>query len=85
VYLPFQTLPVFHKVKWVSVDVCGQGDPQVTLDSVHAHPGCSRPFTSDSVSSRFDTAFINDGAGGPLGIKGGLQLLLNSGTSMLNI
>jgi hypothetical protein len=51
VYLPFQTLPVFHKVKWVSVDVHGQGDPQVTLDSVHARPGHSRPFTSDSVSS----------------------------------
>ncbi|KAG1732734.1 hypothetical protein EDB19DRAFT_2003229, partial [Suillus lakei] len=39
VYLPFQTLPVFHKVKWVLVDVHGHGDPPVTLDSVHACPG----------------------------------------------
>ncbi|KAG1846018.1 hypothetical protein F4604DRAFT_1595196 [Suillus subluteus] len=70
VYLPFQTLPVFHKVKWVSVDVHGHGDAPVTLDSVHAHPGLPKPFASDSVASRFDTAFINDGTGGPLGIKG---------------
>ncbi|KAG1838687.1 hypothetical protein F4604DRAFT_1885397 [Suillus subluteus] len=70
VYLPFQTLPVFHKVKWVSVDVHGHGDALVTLDSVHARPGLPKPFTSDSVASRFDTAFINDGTGGPLGIKG---------------
>ncbi|KAG1759121.1 hypothetical protein EDD22DRAFT_995726, partial [Suillus occidentalis] len=70
VYLPFQTLPVFHKVKWVSVDVRGLGDPPVTVDSVHARPGHSRPFASDSVSPRFDTAFINDGTGGPLGVKG---------------
>ncbi|KAG2364923.1 hypothetical protein BDR07DRAFT_1449989 [Suillus spraguei] len=69
VYLPFQTLPVFHKVKWVSVDVRGLGDPLVTVDSVHARPGRSRPFASDSVSPRFDTAFINDGTGGPLGVK----------------
>ncbi|KAG1873158.1 hypothetical protein F4604DRAFT_1654403 [Suillus subluteus] len=70
VYLPFRTLPVFHKVKWISVDVRGHGNTPVTLDSVHARPGCSKPFASDSVASRFDTAFINNGTGGPLGIKG---------------
>jgi hypothetical protein len=77
VYLPFQTLPVFHKVKWVSVDVRGLSDPPVTVDSVHARPGRSRPFASDSVSPRFDTAFINDGTGGPLGVKGELPLSSN--------
>ncbi|KAG2107749.1 hypothetical protein DEU56DRAFT_717937, partial [Suillus clintonianus] len=70
IYIPFRTLPVFHKVKWVSVDVRGQGDPPATVDSVHARPGRSRPFASDSVASRFDTAFVNDGTGGTLGIKG---------------
>jgi hypothetical protein len=70
VYLPFRTLPVFHKVKWISVDVCGHGNAPVTLDSVHTRPGRSRPFASDSVTSRFNTAFINNSTGGPLGIKG---------------
>ncbi|KAG1731114.1 uncharacterized protein EDB91DRAFT_1238998 [Suillus paluster] len=65
VYIPFQTLPVFHKIKWVSVDVRGHGDPPVTVDSVHARPGRSLAgsFASDSVAARFDTAFINDGTG----------------------
>ncbi|KAG1819901.1 hypothetical protein EV424DRAFT_1512392 [Suillus variegatus] len=69
-YVQWRLAGTAHQVKWVSVDVRGQGNPQVTLDSVHARPGRSRPFTSDSVSSRFDTAFINDGTGGPLSIKG---------------
>ncbi|KAG1822148.1 hypothetical protein DFJ58DRAFT_720133 [Suillus subalutaceus] len=56
-----------HYVKWVSVDVHGHGDLPVTVDSVHARPGCSRPFASDSVASQFDTAFINDGTGYRIG------------------
>ncbi|KAG1758014.1 hypothetical protein EDB19DRAFT_1936644 [Suillus lakei] len=63
VYLLFQALPVFHRVKWVSVDVCGLSDPLVTVDSVHACPGHSWPFALDSVSPQFDTAFIKDGTG----------------------
>ncbi|KAG1758018.1 hypothetical protein EDB19DRAFT_1936650 [Suillus lakei] len=39
-------------------------------DITHTCPGRSRPFASDSVASQFNTAFINDGTGGPLGIKG---------------
>ncbi|KAG1721770.1 uncharacterized protein EDB91DRAFT_1274897 [Suillus paluster] len=60
------------KIKWVSVDVRGHSNPPVTVDSVHAHPGRSLAgsFASDSVAARFDTAFINDGTGGPLGTKG---------------
>ncbi|KAG1837634.1 hypothetical protein DFJ58DRAFT_718846 [Suillus subalutaceus] len=77
VYLPFQILPVFHKVKWISVGVRGHGNTPVTLDSVHAHPGRSRSFASDSVASRFDTAFINDGTGGPLGIKGQVRTVFS--------
>jgi hypothetical protein len=71
VHIPFRTVPVFHKVKWVSVDTRGHGDPPATLDSVHARPGRhSGLFTSDNVPPRFDTALVNDGTGGPVGIKG---------------
>ncbi|KAG0693995.1 hypothetical protein DFH29DRAFT_985378 [Suillus ampliporus] len=38
VHFPFQTLPTFHKIKWLSVDSCGHGDAAVTLDSVLARP-----------------------------------------------
>ncbi|KAG2337294.1 hypothetical protein BDR05DRAFT_978558 [Suillus weaverae] len=32
VHIPFQKVPVSHKVKWVSVDICGHGDPPATVD-----------------------------------------------------
>ncbi|KAG2346551.1 hypothetical protein BDR05DRAFT_878079 [Suillus weaverae] len=50
VHIPFQKVPVFHKVKWVSVDIRGHGDPPATVDSVHARPGRhSGKFASDDV------------------------------------
>ncbi|KAG2046998.1 hypothetical protein BDR06DRAFT_985351 [Suillus hirtellus] len=70
IHIPFQRLLVFHKVKWLLDNVCGDGDPPVTVDSVHACPGRSGKFTSDSVAPQFDTVFINDGTGRSLGIKG---------------
>ncbi|KAG1829553.1 hypothetical protein DFJ58DRAFT_719679 [Suillus subalutaceus] len=70
IHIPFRTLPVFHKVKWLSADVRGHGDPLVTVDSVHARPGHSGTFVSDSVAPRFDTVFVNYGTGGSLGVKG---------------
>lgn len=70
IHIPFQRLPVFHKVKWLLDNVRGDGDPPVTVDSVHARPGRSGKFTSNSVAPRFDTVFVNDGTGGSLGIKG---------------
>jgi hypothetical protein len=70
IHIPFRTLPVFHKVKWLSADVRGHDDSPVTVDSVHARPGRSGTFASDSVAPRFDTVFVNDGTGGSLGTKG---------------
>ncbi|KAG2054587.1 hypothetical protein BDR06DRAFT_989477 [Suillus hirtellus] len=63
IHIPFRTLPVFHKVKWLSADVHGHGDSPVTVDSVHARPGRSGTFASDSFAPRFDTVFVNDGTG----------------------
>ncbi|KAG1865424.1 hypothetical protein F4604DRAFT_1586067 [Suillus subluteus] len=53
VHFPFRTLPVFHRVKWLSVDARGHGDATATLDSVHARPQWSsgsslRPRRSDT-------------------------------------
>ncbi|KAG1828883.1 hypothetical protein DFJ58DRAFT_719762 [Suillus subalutaceus] len=53
VHFPFRTLPVFHRVKWLSVDARGHGDATATLDSVHARPQCNsgsslRPRRSDT-------------------------------------
>ncbi|KAG2369566.1 hypothetical protein BDR07DRAFT_1604426 [Suillus spraguei] len=70
IHIPFRTLPVFHKVKWLLADVRGHDNSPVTVDSVHARPGQSGTFASDSVAPRFDTVFVNDGTGGSLGTKG---------------
>ncbi|KAG1869332.1 hypothetical protein DFJ58DRAFT_723179 [Suillus subalutaceus] len=64
-----ESLTFFHKVKWLSADVRGHGDPLVTVDSIHARPGHSGTFASDSVAPQFDTVFVNDGTDGSLGIK----------------
>ncbi|KAH7917158.1 hypothetical protein BV22DRAFT_1026893, partial [Leucogyrophana mollusca] len=65
VHLPFQKLPVFHKIKWLSIDPRRHGDPPMTIDSVHV-----RPQRDSSTPARFDTALVNTGAGGSIGIEG---------------
>ncbi|KAG1828595.1 hypothetical protein DFJ58DRAFT_672192 [Suillus subalutaceus] len=56
IHLPFRRLPIFHKVKWCSVDACSHGDARVTLDSVHAKP--QRKFGSRLIAHRSDTALV---------------------------
>ncbi|KAG1731873.1 hypothetical protein EDD22DRAFT_788370 [Suillus occidentalis] len=64
IHLPFHSVPVYHKIKWLSTDALGHGDPLVTVDSIHAKP------QRDVVPARFDTVLINDGTGGSVGVKG---------------
>lgn len=74
VLLPFHSVAVFHKIKWLSVDAQGHGDPLVTVDSVHVKPrraGTRR--RNDALPVRFDTALINDGTGQSVGIEGKAQ------------
>ncbi|KAG2339975.1 hypothetical protein BDR05DRAFT_950761 [Suillus weaverae] len=61
VHIPFQKVPVFHKVKWVLVDIRGHGDPPATVNSVHARPGWhSGKFASNDVPPpRFDTVWAS--------------------------
>ncbi|KAG1847789.1 hypothetical protein C8R48DRAFT_615382 [Suillus tomentosus] len=70
IHLPFHSVPVYHKIKWLSTDARGHGDPLVTVDSIHAKPQRAALQTDDVVPARFDTALINDGTGSSVGIKG---------------
>ncbi|KAG2074079.1 hypothetical protein BDR04DRAFT_938481, partial [Suillus decipiens] len=56
VHFLFHRLPVFHKVKWCSVDARGHGDARVTLDSVHAKP--QHKLGSRLIARRSDTALV---------------------------
>ncbi|KAG1846300.1 hypothetical protein C8R48DRAFT_750603 [Suillus tomentosus] len=60
IHFPFHRLPVFHKIKWCSVDARGYGDAHITLDSVHAKP--RRKFGSHVIARRSDTALVRLGA-----------------------
>ncbi|KAG2160171.1 uncharacterized protein EDB93DRAFT_1237363 [Suillus bovinus] len=59
VHLPFRSLPVFHKIKWLSVDTRDHGDTTVTLDSVHARP--QQSSGSSPLACRSDTALVSLG------------------------
>ncbi|KAG2345891.1 hypothetical protein BDR05DRAFT_1012129 [Suillus weaverae] len=71
VLLPFHSVAVYHKIKWISIDARGHGDPLVTVDSVHAKPGrTATRGRNDAIPARFDTALINNGTGDSVGIEG---------------
>ncbi|KAG2085840.1 hypothetical protein BD769DRAFT_1374013 [Suillus cothurnatus] len=71
VHLPFHSVAVYHKIKWLSVDTRGHGDPLATVDSVHVMPcrtsACQK---NDALPARFDTALINNGTGRSVGVEG---------------
>ena len=66
-FLPFQKLPVYHKIKFSSRL---HGKTSV-VDTIHAHP-VQRKFRhrKRSVAARFDTALVNTGGGQTLGVRG---------------
>ncbi|KAG1820104.1 hypothetical protein EV424DRAFT_1472488 [Suillus variegatus] len=71
IHLPFCTLPVYHVVKWRSVDAQGHGDLCVTVDSAHVKPcRVATSQTGTDVPARFDTVLINDGTSRSVGIEG---------------
>jgi hypothetical protein len=90
VHFPFRTLPVFHRIKWLSVDARGHGDATATLDSVHARPQASSG--SGLRPRRSDTALVNI-SGNPDVASGGIEgmfshhylLRIESLTSRLNL
>ncbi|KAG0701195.1 hypothetical protein DFH29DRAFT_784842, partial [Suillus ampliporus] len=70
IHLPFHTVPVYHKIKWLLTNTRGHGNPLVTVDSIHARPHYTTLQVNDVVPARFDIALINDGTGGSVGVKG---------------
>ena len=67
--IPFQTVPVFHKIKYTSRDPYSKNPIEVVVDSIHAQPRAKRK-KGDIQPARFDTALINDGTGDEIGLNG---------------
>ena len=58
-HIPFQKIPVYHRVKFVSTDPCAE-DPlaELTVDSIHVEPARVEPLRGMLIPGRFDTALI---------------------------
>ncbi|KAH6906003.1 hypothetical protein BKA70DRAFT_1498918 [Coprinopsis sp. MPI-PUGE-AT-0042] len=58
-HIPFQKIPVYHRVKFVSTDPCAE-DPlaEIIVDSIHAEPARVEPLRGTMIPGRFDTALI---------------------------
>ncbi|KAI0366896.1 hypothetical protein BV20DRAFT_1025390 [Pilatotrama ljubarskyi] len=73
VYLPFSTLPVYHKAKFMLADVhksrVAQDAGAPLVDVLHARPR-RRGKYGHQVPGRFDTALINCGTGQETGVAG---------------
>ncbi|KIJ65793.1 hypothetical protein HYDPIDRAFT_109810 [Hydnomerulius pinastri MD-312] len=64
-----RALPIFHKIRFNSVDSSGHCDESQTVDAIHAKPG-RKDRQGRGVPARFDTALINLGDGKDTGVKG---------------
>ncbi|KZT20962.1 hypothetical protein NEOLEDRAFT_1074287 [Neolentinus lepideus HHB14362 ss-1] len=69
VYLPFQRLPVFHKIKFWIEDPFNRDIGAETSDAVHVRPARQDSRGRD-VPARFDTVLVNLGIGKDVGIRG---------------
>lgn len=68
VILPFQSVAVFHKIRYNIIN--NDGTPNnLTVDSIHARLA-RHDHHRRNVPARFDTALVNLGNGGPLGVEG---------------
>ncbi|KAI0324126.1 hypothetical protein GY45DRAFT_1263454 [Cubamyces sp. BRFM 1775] len=69
-YLPFRTLSVFHRMKFILEDAQQLGIMEDTHDTAHARLE-RKDKRGQVVPGHFDTVLINEnGAGGPTGIEG---------------
>ena len=66
--LPFTSLPVYHKLKFVTVADSTQAKV-ATLDAVHVRPE-RKSKQGGMVPARFDTALLNIQSGGETGLQG---------------
>ncbi|KAJ7655439.1 hypothetical protein B0H17DRAFT_1214018 [Mycena rosella] len=68
-FLPFQSVSVYHNIKFWNKDPLGREDKSDALDVVHVKPGYVNK-QGRVVGGRFDTAIVNDGTGKHSGVKG---------------
>ncbi|KAG1773500.1 hypothetical protein EDD22DRAFT_976106 [Suillus occidentalis] len=68
VILPMTSVAVFHKIRYNLVNIDGMLD-NITVDAIHTRPA-RRDRHSRNVPARFDTALVNLGNGGNLGVEG---------------
>ena len=66
--LPFTSLPVYHKLKFVIAAGSSQAKA-VTLDAIHARPE-RRSRRETTIPARFDTALLRVGSGEETGLQG---------------
>ncbi|KAI0348953.1 hypothetical protein OH77DRAFT_1465870 [Trametes cingulata] len=69
VYLPFSTVPVYHKAKFLLADSDGRPGCGPLIDVVPAHPACQGKY-GHQIPGCFDTALINCGTGQETGVAG---------------
>jgi len=68
--IPFTSLPVYHKLKFVVAADSNQVKV-VTLDTIHVRPE-RRSKRGTLIPARFDTALLNVASGGETGLQGAL-------------
>lgn len=69
IHIPFQKLPVFHRIKFVSCDPYDLEKGENVVDSIHAQPARSDKY-GKVIPGRFDTGLVNYKDGGMTGVKG---------------
>ncbi|KAF7355843.1 hypothetical protein MVEN_00912600 [Mycena venus] len=68
--LPFNAVPIFHKIKYTTEDPYTAGGPtDSVIDAIHVQPG-KKLKNGKELPARFDTALVNDGTGKMTGIDG---------------
>ncbi|KAJ7896209.1 hypothetical protein B0H13DRAFT_2523416, partial [Mycena leptocephala] len=68
--VPFNSVPVFQRIKFSTSDpYANDGPTDSIVDSIHVQPGKTLK-SGDPVPARFDTALINTGDGGKVGVAG---------------
>jgi hypothetical protein len=65
--MPFRSVPVWHRIKFLHDDPASKAT--MTADVIHVRPS-SVDSRGRRVPSRFDTALVNEGTGGNIGIEG---------------
>lgn len=76
-HIPFQKVPVFHRVKFISSDpYANDATAEEVVDSIHAEPARIERLRGTEIPGRFDTALIRRDTktvGGIDGVNGAFQ------------